>query len=350
MDDLNKFKVKSDSNIRDAVKIMDIGGIGFVVITNEFGKILGIMTDGDFRRGVLNGISLDENIMKICNTNFKSLVSGNVNPVLIGETLTQTKGRPVPVLNDGFLEDIITEDNLYEKRLKKPLKFPVVIMAGGKGTRLDPFTKILPKPLIPIGNKPILEIIIDNFREYRVDKFYLSVNYKSKIIKSYFEELNPSYQIEYIIENEPLGTAGSLKFIEGLFEGSFFVSNCDIIINADYYDIGKFHVENDNDITIVVSVKNIHIPYGVCEIEKGGNLLKVNEKPELSFLVNTGMYVLKTSVLKFIPDNKFFNITDLFDEIKHAGGKIGVFPISENSWIDIGQWPEYTKALELLGG
>ena len=218
-------------------------------------------------------------------------------------------------------------------------------MAGGKGTRLDPFTRILPKPLIPLGEKTVIEIIIDSFVECGVGKFYISVNYKSKIIKSYFEELNPPYAIEYIHEDKPLGTAGSLRYLRGNLETSLIVTNCDVIIKADYRDIVEHHLANRNDITLVASLKNYNIPYGVCDIENGGVLIRIQEKPEYNFLVNTGIYLLRPETLELIPENEFFDITHLIEKAKGAGGKIGVYPISDKSWIDTGEWAEYKNAI-----
>jgi NDP-sugar pyrophosphorylase family protein len=221
-----------------------------------------------------------------------------------------------------------------------------VIMAGGKGTRLDPFTRILPKPLIPIGDKSIIEIIIDKFLKYQINHFIVSVNEKSKIIKSYFEELNPPYSISYIHEPKPLGTAGSLKYLDKKDCHSIIVTNCDIIIDADYADLVDSHLKDNNDITLVASMKQYKIPYGVCEIENGGALKTIIEKPEYNFLVNTGMYIIKTESLKLVPFEEYFHMTHLIEKVKAAGGKIGVYPISESSWIDTGEWEEYKNALK----
>ena len=223
-----------------------------------------------------------------------------------------------------------------------------VIMAGGKGTRLDPFTRILPKPLIPIGDKTILEIIIDKFMDYRVNHFYISVNHKAKIIKSYFEELDPDYDLTFLYEEKPLGTVGALKQLEGKIEGNIVLTNCDIIIDADYADILKNHRDNNNGITVVASLKHYNIPYGICEIENGGTLVCIKEKPEYDFLVNTGMYIIDSKLVKFIPENEFFHITHLIEAVQKQGTRIGVYPISENSWIDTGEWVEYKNAIEKL--
>jgi NDP-sugar pyrophosphorylase family protein len=184
--------------------------------------------------------------------------------------------------------------------------------------------------------------------QYGVEKFYISVNYKSRIIKSYFEELNPPYAIEYIHEERPLGTAGSLGFLRGKIETSLIVSNCDVIIRTDYRDIVEHHHSSRDDITLVASLKNYNIPYGVCELGNGGTLSRIREKPEYNFLVNTGMYVLRPAALELIPENEFFHITHLIERVQAAGGRIGIFPISDKSWIDTGEWIEYRNALRQL--
>ena len=231
---------------------------------------------------------------------------------------------------------------------KRRLNLPVVIMAGGQGTRLAPFTSVLPKPLIPVGDRTVIEVIIDQFLPYGLDRFHLSVNYKSKILKSFFEELAPSYSVAYLEEKEPRGTAGSLRELYSPTPDHLIVTNCDIVIQADYADLVSFHADNNYDLTLVASLKDYHIPYGVCELEKGGSLGRITEKPQYSFLVNTGMYVVRRDRLDLIPENARCDMTDFIARIKEAGGRIGVFPIGENAWVDTGEWTEYRKALENL--
>jgi NDP-sugar pyrophosphorylase family protein len=310
------------------------------------------LTDGDIRRWILRGGGLDYSVENVCNKN-AYFYTAEVAVDKVKRDMLERKITCIPIITeqrevkDFYLWEEVFGDKVHRKKLPT-LHIPVVIMAGGQGTRLDPFTRILPKPLIPIGDKTIIEIIIDKFREYQIDHFYISVNHKSKILKSYFDELSPQYSIEYINEDKPLGTSGSLKFLQGKLDTPFFVTNCDIIVEADYGELLAFHQEKKNDITLVASMKHFNIPYGICEIENGGALTKIVEKPEYSFLVNTGMYVLEPSVLKHIPENVLFHITDLIDRVRTTGGKIGVFPISEKSWIDTGEWSEYKRALELL--
>ncbi len=182
--------------------------------------------------------------------------------------------------------------------------------------------------------------------DYGCDDFYLSLNYKSNIIRAYFSDFEHAYKINYILENKPLGTAGSLHLLRNKIKKTFFVSNCDILIEADYADILKFHNERRNKITLVSSMKNFSIPYGICEMKNGGILKNIKEKPEFDFFVTTGMYVLDKTVLNDIPKNKFYNMTDLVSDYLKKGHKIGVYPISEKSWLDMGQFEAFHETLK----
>ena len=174
------------------------------------------------------------------------------------------------------------------------------------------------------------------------------VNYKGGIIKAYFEELQPDYSLQFIEETEPLGTVGSLHFLEGKFNQPFFLTNCDIIIKADYVSLYKFHQKGNYDITLVASDKEFIIPYGTCELNSKGDLSHIIEKPQYDFLINTGLYVLNPDVLKLIPKNRLFHTTHLIEDVKDQGKKVGVFPIDDEAWIDVGQWAEYKNYIEKL--
>jgi NDP-sugar pyrophosphorylase family protein len=172
----------------------------------------------------------------------------------------------------------------------------------------------------------------------------LSVNYKAETIKHYFNQLKKNeYKVAYFQEEKPLGTAGSLFLIKDKIKSTFFVSNCDIIINADYIEILKYHRENKNELTIVSALKHYPIPYGTIETKEDGVLIELKEKPELTFQINSGMYILEPHLLNEIPENDFFHITQLIENIQRRNGKVGVFPVSEGSWKDIGDWSEYLK-------
>lgn len=221
-------------------------------------------------------------------------------------------------------------------------------MAGGKGARLDPFTRILPKPLIPFGNDPVIKVIMDEFGKFGMNDFYISLNDKGRMVKAYFHDHDMDYRIEYIEEDKPLGTAGALKCLDGKMDGTFFVSNCDIIIQADYVSIFDFHKKGSYDLTLVGSMQQYTIPYGICDIDNGGVLKGIREKPEYDFLVNTGLYLLEPAIPQYIPENEYFDMTDLIKKIQDNGLKVGVFPISEKSWIDVGQWAEYKNTIKEL--
>jgi dTDP-glucose pyrophosphorylase len=349
MQELNQYQIAKDASIRAAIKKMDKGGIGMIVCVDEGGVVIGVVTDGDFRRAILRGVSLEERIEQIVNAEFHSLAPKYDKQEVV-QIFKKTGGKPIPVLKNGKLIDIITEEGFFKiksavSKRAKALNVPVVIMAGGKGTRLDPFTRVLPKPLIPIGEKPIIEIIMERFAEYGMTKFYISVNHKKKMLKAFFEDYHENYTIDFIEENEPLGTAGALKFLQGRIATPFFVTNCDIIIDSNYRDIYDFHHEQGYDLTLVASMQHHKIPYGVCEIENEGNLKSLTEKPEYDFLANTGFYLLNPEVFEYIPQAQQFDMTDLIAKLKAARKKVGVYPISEKAWIDVGQWEEYKKSI-----
>ena len=351
MNEFGNILIDKSRTVRDALKQLNKTGEKILFVVDDGNILKGSLSDGDIRRWILNEGSLTEELCTVCFSNTFT-VSLNYQ---INEVKQEFKKRDishVPVLdNQNRIIDILKYEKIFNGNvLRKPKDFlnaEVVVMAGGKGTRLDPFTKILPKPLIPIGEKTILEIIIEKFTEYQVNHFYISVSHKAKIIKSYFEELAPPYKLTFLYEDKPLGTIGAVKQLEDVVRNQILLTNCDIIIETDYNDLLKHHKESKNDITVVTSLKHYHIPYGICEIENGGSLVRIKEKPGYDFHVNTGMYVINPDVLEHIPENKFYHITDLIEKIKSTH-KIGIYPIGENSWVDIGEWGEYKKAVEKL--
>lgn len=344
-----KILIDKYAAVKDAMKQLDKTAEKILFVVEDNNKLIGSLTDGDIRRWILKEGDINAAVKDVC---FKGTYYTEATYDLeqVKKEILKRKIVYVPVVNNkNEIIEFLIWDKLFDgkivRKTKEKLDAEVVIMAGGKGSRLDPFTRILPKPLIPIGDKSILEIIIEKFTEYGNDEFYISVNHKAKIIKSYFEEIQPEYKINYLHEEKPLGTVGALKQLEGKTKKKILLTNCDIIIEADYADLLAHHKEKNNDITIIASLKHYNIPYGICEIENGGQLVNIKEKPEYDFLVNTGMYVINTSVLQYIPENEFFHITHLIEKIKSTH-KIGIYPISENSWIDTGEWVEYKKTLE----
>ena len=259
--------------------------------------------------------------------------------------------KALPILDDNrrIIDIILLNDISNISPSRKSLKgVPVVIMAGGKGTRLYPFTKILPKPLIPIGDTPIVERIIDCYVEYGIDEYYMTVNYKKGMLRSYFCELNPDYRVKFVEEDKPLGTGGSIKLIEDKFNCPLFVTNCDALIRADYADIYALHRKCGNDITMVSALKNITVPYGVTNSGENGELISMEEKPKLSYFINTGMYVINPDTIDLIPDDTMFHMTHLVEKVMQQGGKVGTYPISEDSFLDMGEFEEMKRMEQKL--
>ena len=289
---LTLFFISPDNTVVEAMQKIDRNARGILFVVNEQQKLLGVITDGDIRRWLIRTGELKAAVAKVMNINPQSITRKEQG--LAKEFMMRQKITALPILTTkGIISDILFSDaeNVTEKVSEGLLKdVPIVIMAGGKGTRLYPYTKILPKPLIPIGDIPIMERIIGKFLDYGVQNFYATVNYRKNMIKSYFSELNANYNICYVEEDKPLGTAGSLKLIKDDFSEPFIVTNCDILIHADYEDIYRYHKESGNELTIVSALKNIVVPYGVIHSKENGTVISMEEKPKLSYFVNTGMY------------------------------------------------------------
>ena len=348
---MKDITVQSNITIRQAMKVLNITAEKCLLVVDENKKLLGTLTDGDLRRSILAGAKFSEDISGSYNIKPTVLIKGKYNVEEAKQLLRDLKLDLIPIVDENHLVvDYITWSGMGGKsQQKKSLAdVSVVIMAGGKGARMEPFTKVLPKPLVPLHEKPVIEHIIEHFTNVGVDEFILTVNYKALIMKAYFEELRPDYSVDFVEEQEPLGTAGSLKFLENRFIEPFMVTNCDIIIKADYPDLYAFHQKNGYDITLVASMKNYIIPYGTCELNGEGHLKQINEKPEFDFLANTGLYVLNPDVLHLIPADKLYHITHLIKNAQKDGKKIGVYPIDDDAWIDVGQWAEYQQAVERL--
>ena len=349
---MKNILVTPNTKIIHAMRKLDDTGEKGLLVVNKNKKLLGTLTEGDIRRQILKGYKLNSTIKKIYNKKPAFFVEGKFSEKSVKSEFNKKKIDVIPIVdkNKKLIRYVTwSEFSGYPKKTAKVLDVSVVIMAGGKGLRLHPFTKVLPKPLVPINNKAIIEHIIDKFVSFGMKKFFLTLNYKSKIIKSFFEEQkNKITAIKFLNEKKPLGTAGGLKLLQKKLSNIFFVSNCDVLIKANYKDIYDFHKKNKNIITIVASTKEFEIPYGVCKINSKGFLSNINEKPNYNFLVNTGLYVINKKALKFIPKGKKFDLTDLINKIKKQKGRIGAFPIEEKNWFDVGEWGEFEKTSKEL--
>jgi dTDP-glucose pyrophosphorylase len=346
---VNKIKIKPTTTLFNALELIGTVGEKCLLVVDDANILLGTLSDGDLRKAIINRTNFNEPVVDIYNKNPFFLIEGNFSKSDAKNVFLKHRFNIIPVVdkNNKVVDTLLWDKvlgNVDKSRSK--LSASVVVMAGGKGARLEPFTKVFPKPLVPIHDKTVIEHIIDSFNRYSINDFHITVNYKSRLIKAFFEELQPEYSVNFVDEEEPLGTAGSLKYLVGAFDNPFFVTNCDIIVDTDYADLYTYHLESEYDITLVVVTKNYTIPYGTCELNDDGELDHIKEKPEYNFLVNTGLYVLNPEVLKIIPEGIFYDITKLIEDVKKQGMKVGVYPVGENTWADVGEWTEYQKALE----
>ena len=351
MIDRIKQRILSPSvSLLDAMKQMDDVKVKTLLVFDR-DHFDGLITLGDIQRAIINNIALKEPIGLIMS---KNKVYGYLNEGedCIKEKMRRMRAEVMPILDEnGELIDVWFWGDLFKKSEiieREKINLPVVIMAGGKGTRLKPITNVIPKPLVPIGDKTILETILDQFEEIGCTKLYMSVNYKADMMRYYLGQREHKYDMEFFQEDKPLGTIGSVSLLKGKITTPFFVSNCDSINEQDYRDVYDYHVSNHNDLTIVTMVKSFKIPYGVIETGEDGLMVSLSEKPELTYQVNTGVYILNPNCIEEIPEGEFFHITHLMEKIKARGGRVGCFPVSEHAWRDMGEWSEYLKMINVL--
>ncbi|WKY45537.1 sugar phosphate nucleotidyltransferase [Eubacteriaceae bacterium ES2] len=335
--DIKDFLIDENNTLIGAMEQLDRVAKKVLFVVNEKG-LVAALTDGDIRRWILKKGDLDAQIKDIANYNPKFLYEKDKTNVRIYMKNLLIEAIPIVDKNNRIIEIIFAHDQSIKS--KQEMNVSVVIMAGGLGTRLYPYTKILPKPLIPVGEIPIVEHIINRFNENGCKDFYLIVNHKKNMIKAYFNELEKNYSVHYIDEDIPLGTGGGLSLLKYRINSTFILSNCDILIDADYQKIMKFHQKQENFITMICSMKRIRIPYGVVEISKTGEIEEMKEKPELSVFVNTGMYIVDGQVIEDIEENKDIGFPDIIEGYRKKGAKVGIYPISESAWLDMGQLDE----------
>jgi len=343
-----KRNIKPEKTLLEALKQMDALDKKLLIIIDK-NKFSGLISVGDIQRAIIQNIPLETSIIKIIRQQFR--IAKPEDPIeKVKQLMLKYRMEFCPVVNDNneILKIYFWEDLFQQKGTLPARQFdlPVVIMAGGMGARLKPLTNVLPKPLIPIGEKTMLEEIIDRFANYGCKNFFISVNYKADLIEYYLTNVTLPYHLEFFKEKYPMGTIGSLSLLNKKITQTLFVSNCDILIEQDYSEILDYHKTNKNEITIIAALKSYPITYGTIETGKNGRLLKLEEKPELTLKINSGMYILEPHILNEIPENHFFHITQLIEKVKSRNGRIGVFPVSEKSWKDMGSWEGYKNFIQ----
>lgn len=339
MKDISKIKIHKNATIKQALEIISEGSIRIAIVVDGKDKLLGTLTDGDIRRGFLKGLNINSSINSII---FKKpiIAKKNFDRVKLFKMAISKNIYQIPVVdNNGKVIGIHILNELIKFKQKSNL---VVIMAGGRGMRLRPLTNDIPKPMLKVGNKPILLTIIKRFQQSGYENFVICVNYKSQIIKDYFGDGSKfGVKIEYSHEKRRMGTAGAISLLKEKPNIPFFVINGDLLINLDFEKILDFHNDNYSDATMCVQEYNIQSPYGEIKLDKE-NIISIEEKPKYKILANAGLYVLNPKCIDLIP-KKFFDMTSLFKKMIIQKYKIISFPISEY-WTDIGRFNDYKKA------
>lgn len=335
--EVKEFLIDEEATMIEAMQQLDKVAKKVLFVMRD-GRFVAAITDGDIRRWILKKGNLDAKVKDIANYNPKYTFEEDKDNAKDLIKKYSIEALPIVDKENNIISVVLWNDEEVEP--KRNLEVPIVIMAGGLGTRLYPYTKILPKPLIPIGEIPIVEHIINRFNRFGSEHFYLVVNHKKNMIKAYFNEIEKAYKVDYVNEDKPLGTGGGLSLLKGKINSTFILSNCDILIEEDYEKMYKYHKVENNLITMVCSLKNIRIPYGVIEISETGEIENMKEKPEMSFFTNTGMYIVEPKVIEEIEEDKAISFPDIIEKYKDQGDKIGIYPISQNSWMDMGQIDE----------
>lgn len=334
-----KTLVNQNHTLLETMKIIDDSSLQFAVVVDEEQHLLGTVTDGDIRRGILRGEGLDVKITSIMNPN-PITAKGGQRYHKYKQLMKSKMLKQLPIVDeDNRIINILFADNI-ETTLNKNT---VVLMLGGLGTRLRPLTNDTPKPMLRVGNKPILETIIEGFKQYGYTNFIFSVNYKKEVIQDYFQNGEAfDVTIEYIEEDKKMGTAGALSLLKKRPTKPFFVMNGDLLTQINFDQLMQFHMNHNSIATMCVREYEYQIPYGVIETD-GTDLVTIREKPIHRSFVNAGIYVLNPEVFNYIPHNEYYDMPTLFEQLIDKNKKTSVFPIHEY-WLDIGRMDDFNKA------
>lgn len=329
-----------ETSIRDVVHIIDKGSMQIVLVVDDNGRLMGTVTDGDIRRGILRGVSMNDTVQKIMNPDpTVAKVAEDRDSILA--MMRRKQLHHIPVVDENrCVVGLETLDELIRSRTRKNW---VVLMAGGLGSRLHPLTDNCPKPMLKVGSKPLLETILENFIEYGFHRFYISVNYMADVVKAHFGDGSRwGVDIYYIEENQKLGTAGALSLLPEKITESLLVMNGDLLTKVNFSQLLDFHSSHNAQASMCVREYDFQVPYGVVKIENH-RIIRIDEKPIQRFFVNAGIYVFEPEVLSLIPSNSYFDMPTLFEKLIERKKETAVFPIREY-WLDIGHLADYDRA------
>lgn len=340
MQPIDNVKLFASSTIREALKIIDSGAIQIALVVDNDSRLIGTLTDGDIRRGLLNNLSMDDTIESIIFRNPTVAKISDTKENILKSAIVK-KLHQIPIIDE---ENRVIGIQEIEELVKPHIKANnVVLMVGGLGKRLYPLTERTPKPMLKVGNKPILQTIVEKFAEYGFINIIMCVNYKSHMIQDYFGDgTSFGVNIEYILEEQRMGTAGALSLLKSMPKGPFFVMNGDLLTNVNFEHLLDYHLVENAIATMCVREYDVQVPYGVVNIEKN-IILSIQEKPIHNFFVSAGIYVLNPEILELIPKNEFYDMPTLFEMLITNKQKTISFPVKEY-WLDIGQMEEYERA------
>ena len=341
---LNNYIINVNATVLDALKALEGNTHDwqtlFVVDDDE--RMVGTLTDGDIRRGLINGAGLNEAVSKVMHKNFKYVREGQYDALLL-KSYREKQIYFVPVLNDN--DQIVKLCNLIKYHNFLPVD--AVLMAGGKGERLRPLTEKTPKPLLPVGGKAIIDHNIDRLISYGIKHISVTVNYLGEQLEEHFKEPHNEVQVNCVREPKFLGTLGSIRYVGQFYNDTVLVMNSDLFTNINYEDFYMHFKEHDADMSVAAVPYSISVPYGILDLEERRNIKGLIEKPTYNYYANAGIYLIKKSALDEIPNDTFFNATDLIEKLISEKKKVIRFPLN-GTWIDIGNPQEYQKANELV--
>lgn len=335
---LSKYLIKETAKIKDCLKKMQENRQKCVIIVDNQKKLQGTFSDGDARRLILKNLNFNSKVKNNYNKkNFSFIKKDSYSIKKIRNLFLQKNLTLIPIIdNKKKVVGVETWSNFFNKNIfRDGKKTTIVVTAGGKGTRLVPYTSILPKPLIPINNIPMIEYVIRNFKKFNYVNFVITINYKSNLIKTYFQERYSNFEIDYVEEKKPLGTAGGLKNINNLSE-DFFLINCDTLIDINYDKLLKTHKNKKSDLTIVTCKVKTRSSYGICLVDKKDKLINFKEKPEEENLVNSGFYVLNKKILKLINKNEYCDFDEIIRKCMKKNLNVQTYEINKTKWKDLG--------------